>query len=327
MPVPAFVFNSVLAHIISVITKNEGLYFLPPTHSQEIAFMASVDWKKIKSVSEGKAMIRHCDKQMRLEGNHGNHEIDKSITPQNQQIKGRHYNRTMQIWRDRIAQLDANGNTNHRKDRVELFGLCVPCPEGVDSNRFYKYVSDICAQKYGADNIVQSYCHHDEQHEYKYKGKTYRSLSHVHVFVVPEVNGNLNGKEFSSKKNMIMLNKELDAMCKREFQIPFLKYDTSGRVGFDYEFSGAENVEELKRASRDHDLADRINMSTKNMIDTVHDSFVARQIFDAVKPYIDPAVLEKEESKKKKAREEQQRQNRTKERSFGMRAPGRDDDR
>ena len=56
--------------------------------------MGSVDWKqKCHGGGETKAILRHCDKDMRLEDNHKNKQIDKNRTHLNWQlVKG--YNAT-----------------------------------------------------------------------------------------------------------------------------------------------------------------------------------------------------------------------------------------
>ena len=38
------------------------------------------------------------------------------------------------------------------------------------------------------------------------------SREHLHFYVIPEIDGQLNGKNFSSKKRMIELNKKLEKL-------------------------------------------------------------------------------------------------------------------
>ncbi len=47
--------------------------------------MASVNFEKLKTPQQVKAMLRHCDGEERMEANHSNIDIDKSKTSGNMQ--------------------------------------------------------------------------------------------------------------------------------------------------------------------------------------------------------------------------------------------------
>ena len=203
--------------------------------------MASVNYLKLKGGADVARIIRHCDKleRQKSEREHANIHIDKSKSEFNGQMGQRgDYKKTMAYYHQRIADLDATTNTNHRKDRVTAFSLEVPVPENMPINEFANIVGKRVTEMYGKQNIVNLYVHQDEQHEYIDHGEKKLSRNHVHAVVIPEIHGKLNGKQFSSKSNMKRLNALIDKDCQQR--------------GFIF-MTGAEprkkSVEELKRAS------------------------------------------------------------------------------
>lgn len=212
--------------------------------------MASVDFMKLKTIYDVRAIVKHCDKEERLKSEHANKHIDKSVTSRNGQITGRGYKETMSLYSKRIKELDNTTNTNKRKDRVTAFALEVPIPEDVitkDVHEFVKNVQMLVCHQYGRDNVLNLYVHNDEVHDYKdaKTGENRTSLRHVHFIVVSEVNGQLNGKKFSSKANMQKLNRAIDNMSRKQFGVSFLTgKGTKSR----------EEVEELKLQSERKEL-------------------------------------------------------------------------
>ena len=187
--------------------------------------MASVNFMKCKSAGEANAMLRHCDKNERLKHEHSNKEIDKSKTDQNISYTKLDYSGVCKKYDDRIKQLDETTNTNKRKDRVSMFGLSIPAPEGMsaeESKDFFFETVKLLRQKYGADNIIGAYTHYDEIHQYIDGGEVKVSRPHLHAYVVPEIDGKLNGKRFSSKASMQALNREIDKLAKEKYQVAFL---------------------------------------------------------------------------------------------------------
>lgn len=190
--------------------------------------MASVNWMKMKSASEAKAVMRHCDADERLKHEHSNKQIDKSKTGQNYVYFRGSYSDMCAKYDDRIKQLDSTTNRNRRKDRVTLFSLEVPLPDGIkskaDEQRFFKLVGQMMSERYGNDNLINGYVHCDEIHDYvdSRTGDARTSRVHAHFFFVPEVDGQLNGKAFSSKARMTELNTAIDRMCSAEFGCHFM---------------------------------------------------------------------------------------------------------
>lgn len=179
--------------------------------------MASVNFEKLKDVSTIKAKIRHCNKEERLIHTHSNKEIDLSKTHQNVSLTKLDYRGICKKFDNRIKHLDETTNTNKRKDRVLCFGLNIPAPEEMrieDTEDFFKDVIKIMVNRFGSANIVSADIHYDEIHDYydPVEDRVRISTPHMQSYVIPEINGVLDGKQFSSKKNMISLNKEIDKL-------------------------------------------------------------------------------------------------------------------
>lgn len=189
--------------------------------------MASVNFEKLKDVSTIKAKIRHCNKEERLIHTHSNKEIDLSKTHQNISFTRLDYRGTCKKFDDRIKNLDNTTNTNKRKDRVLCFGLNIPSPEEMkleDTEPFFRDVIRILCNRMGADNIVSADAHYDEIHDYydPVEDRVRTSTPHLQAYVIPEINGVLDGKKFSSKKNMVSLNKEIDKLCQEKYHCQFM---------------------------------------------------------------------------------------------------------
>lgn len=188
--------------------------------------IASVNFEKLKLTQEIKAMLRHCDEEMRLKTEHSNIDINKSATPGNMQGDLDYY-AACKRFDDRIAYLDAKPGANKRSDRVTCFGLNIPAPKNLepkDERAFFTAVIAIIADQYGKENIIQYYLHQDEKHEYvnAETGEKCVSRAHMHVYVVPVHNGKLNGKWFSSRANMARLNNSIHQMALEKFCVSFM---------------------------------------------------------------------------------------------------------
>lgn len=203
--------------------------------------MASVNFLKCKG-GAAKAMMRHSEKEERLKHEHANPDLDKDCTCLNSSRYGLSYDEMCNKYDRRIADLDATTNTNFRSDRVTMFSLEFTVPEGVppwQENEFLARVEDLIADRYGERNIIDSERHMDEKHAYLDHGEEKMSRAHAHVFVVPELNGKLDGKRFSSRAQMQGLNRDIEAMAIREYGVHFM-------TGKD---ARKQTVEELKHDS------------------------------------------------------------------------------
>lgn len=212
--------------------------------------MASVNFMKIKTAEHVKSLLRHCDKNKRLQTqNHSNQQINKNLTSNNLQYN-MSYEQVCKRFDDRIKYLDSLKNQNKRKDRVLCFSLEIPCPAALSADKETAWVDEvnkILLNKYSKDNVMNVYYHADEKHMY-YDAETSEkreSRNHLHAFVVPCLNDKLNAKEFSSKKNMIQLNNEIQLMTQQKFNCDFMN-NTKKKSN--------ESVESLKNKSKQREF-------------------------------------------------------------------------
>lgn len=204
--------------------------------------MASIDFKKIKSAGELKAMLRHCDNDERLKHEHSNEDIDKEKTHENINYTKLTYGQSCARFDKRIEILDSSTNKNKRKDRVVAFGLTVPSCEGMTREESASFFMDCCKlfqSEFNARNIISAIAHYDEIHSYIVAGEMKESREHLHFYVIPEIDGQLNGKNFSSKKRMIELNKKLEKLAIEKYHKNFLTKEPARK----------RSVEELKSIS------------------------------------------------------------------------------
>lgn len=93
--------------------------------------------------------------------------------------------------------------------------------------------------EFNARNIISAIAHYDEIHSYIVAGEMKESREHLHFYVIPEIDGQLNGKNFSSKKRMIELNKKLEKLAIEKYHKNFLTKEPARK----------RSVEELKSIS------------------------------------------------------------------------------
>ena len=222
--------------------------------------MASVDWKcKCHGGTESKSVLRHNDKEMRLEDKHKNMHIDKSKTHLNWQMYDG-YNATCDRMNAKLDELDKMPGANKRKDRVTMQGLEYPVPDGLPDDKVHEWhmkVHDILRAMYGDDlYFVNSYEHFDEVHEYRkaHTDDMVTSRVHVHDCVIPLKDGKLNGKAFSSRRNIKRLQAEIDLMTKEDYGLQF---------GTGEKKKDSHTVEELKNQSEiaqiKHEMTEKVS--------------------------------------------------------------------
>ena len=215
--------------------------------------MASVDFHcKCKGETEAKAIMRHNDKEERVkpECEHANPHLDKSKSHLNLAYKNVSYAEAKAIYDKRILELDATTNTNKRSDRVTMFGLEIPRPPKLEPQHYQRWFNRVCnlvEDWVGSDNFIEGYFHVDEVHDYyDPKEKIWRtSVEHAHLTVIPEMDGKLNGKAFSSKARMTALNNEIEKMTMKEFGVHFKT--GKGKRGQLVEEMKQETAEAMKR--------------------------------------------------------------------------------
>ena len=219
--------------------------------------MASIHYGKIKTAGQVKAWLRHCETEQRKTREHRNGDIDKTKTDENVNFMGLPYSESCEKYDKRIKELDSTTNTNKRKDRVTAFGLIISMPEGLTKEEEKKLMEvsiQLFSEKYGSENLVGAYGHWDEVHDYV-RGESFKSSrAHLHLFIVPEIHGGLRGKEFSSKKAMKTMNREIDRECMQLFGKHFLTGEKPER----------KSVEDLKKDSaKDAEILWEVNQALR----------------------------------------------------------------
>lgn len=187
--------------------------------------MASVNFEKLKNGTQVKALLRHCDSKERLKNEHSNGDINKNETENNYDAWG--FKEACNLYDKRIEELDLIQGQNKRKDRVTCFGLCIPFPEGLPEEQYHKWSVDVMTlltNHYGMSNVIGANVHYDEVHNYRdaETGEYKESRPHIHMYVIPEINGKLNGKEFSSRNNMRTVNNMIHGITQNEYGLDFL---------------------------------------------------------------------------------------------------------
>ena len=203
--------------------------------------MASVNFLKLHGINEVAAQLRHSLTEERLKHRHSNPDIDLSLTSKNKQWGG-DYHSILDLYRFRILELDATTNKNHRKDRVTAYALETTVPAGLTVWQEDAWCADFVnhlRERFG-NNFLCAAQHCDEVHVYSDKdGTLKRSRTHIHAYVIPEVDGHLNGRTFSSRAEMIRLNHEIDDLTRDRYSVPYMTGDTPHH----------QSVERLKVAS------------------------------------------------------------------------------
>ena len=232
--------------------------------------MASIDFMKLHLPQDVKRTLRHCDRDYRLKDNHANPDIDKSRTFLNGQSFD--YPTACKRYDDRIEELDSVEGANKRKDRVTAFSLDIPIVHGIsDEESYADDICDIIENAVGSENVVCEYVHFDEIHDYidSETGEKKTSLAHLHIIVVPEIDGKLNGKAFSSRKNMKALNAAVDKMTREKYNVPFL-------TGNFYKTKSVKSVEELKNDSRIAEMQKNLEKEYKSRTYELENKYKSR---------------------------------------------------
>ncbi len=206
--------------------------------------MASVNFEKYKTTQKVKSVMRHCDKIERLKTkSHSNENINPEETKNNTQLY-QTYQETCLRFDKRMEWLEKQPNKNKRSDKVICLGLEIPAPLDLPEEDFSDWsesVLSIVEQQYGKDNVMNSYCHVDEVHDYETKGGTVTSRRHLHILVVPEQNGRLNARDVNSRKRMIKLNNAIQDMSVDDYGVDFMNGTKN---------SSQDSVEALKQRSK-----------------------------------------------------------------------------
>ena len=198
------------------------------------------------------------------------------------------YKQSCERYDKRIEYLDAQPGANKRTDRVSCFGLTVPACEGMDIKESTYFFNDVCKlfqSEFGSRNIVSAVAHFDEIHTYLDHGELKESRGHLHFYVIPEIDGKLNGKKFSSKKRMIELNKKIDELARDKYKKRFLTHEKPRKRTVE-ELKAITNSETEKRIERNKILEEIKQKLNKECIDKQAGSFNVEQQNEIYKGFI-----------------------------------------
>lgn len=230
--------------------------------------MSSINWKKMKSAEEVKALLRHDEREKREDTKfHRNFHIDKSKTHLNCSIIGRRYTERCNMYDEAVQSAEAvmassvetyvpksgknAGKTMQRKksklrkDATTALNMCVPVPKDLPFSEYYRWfkaVHDIEAEFFGEENVIDSDIHFDEIHEYfdTFLKEWVMSRVHMHTTVIPRTaDGRLCCNDIFTRENCKKLNDLVEEMTQREFGIAFNTGETPQ----------LETVEDLKSKS------------------------------------------------------------------------------
>ena len=184
--------------------------------------MSSLNLAKIKQ-HELKALLRHCDKNERLKVEHSNEDINKEMTWKNAQFCGS-YEEVCNYFDDILRELDSKPKANTRYDRVVAYAIEGTLPEPDEEKDTQKQrdawiagIEKVIKREYPEMVVLAKYIHYDEVHEYinPENGERVFSRPHVHMYVMPVVEGRLNGKKFfQHKTSLIQLHRQIDDLTR-----------------------------------------------------------------------------------------------------------------
>lgn len=236
--------------------------------------MASVQFYKCKGASVAKSIMRHADADERLKHEHSNKDIDKSKTALNTSLYDLSYAEMCDRYDEAMQRYQSNSKRAIRKDAVTLLDAIVTAPPEMDDALIDLWVSDvvdIINKHYKADVVLDAKIHRDEIHDYvdPDSHKTVQSRVHAHIFVLPEVEQRLCCKQFTSRQNIMSLNRRIDKMTRNLYSCKFM----TGQKAHDRDF---QTVEQLKRASDNAELERQSRQISSKLQDT-HNKLSATQ--------------------------------------------------
>lgn len=209
--------------------------------------MAACQWKggKCKSVQQAKAFLRHNDKDRRKDAQHTNPHIDKTKTHLNFSYRGLTYKQRCGVLDARLANTEIGRISSGKNARTIMQSVIVYPPEVISRDpvqcRSWMMDAGRVIEAYFGENFIDMAVDMDEEHEYYDKnGQKQISRNHGHAWLFPEVDGKLNGKAFSSRANIAILNNALDDMSIELYGVPMM--DGTKK-------KGGKTVEELKAES------------------------------------------------------------------------------
>lgn len=204
-----------------------------------------------------KALLRHCDKNERLKVEHSNEDINKEMTWKNAQFCGS-YEEVCNYFDDILRELDSKPKANTRYDRVVAYAIEGTLPEPDEEKDTQKQrdawiagIEKVIKREYPEMVVLAKYIHYDEVHEYinPENGERVFSRPHVHMYVMPVIEGRLNGKKFfQHKTSLIQLHRQIDDLTRSIYGFSY--GNGTKKKSFD-------SVEHLKYESKKAELEKR----------------------------------------------------------------------
>lgn len=210
------------------------------------------DGGKIKNMRMFKGLIRHCAPDTRYGDNQKNEHVDESKAGLNYSFLDLTYAERVERLQNRLKALEST-NTNKRKDRVFAYSVEIAAPAELkldQAEEWFKNTMYCMCAMYGYkdfSNLIYADLHCDEVHDYIGPGNEKRtSRIHAHLCFVPEKDGSLNAKWFSSKSNMQKANRVMDTMCQEKGYGTFLTgaKTRSRKTVSELKFESVERLEE-----------------------------------------------------------------------------------
>lgn len=202
-------------------------------------------------------LLAHCDKVMRTKAEHSNKHINKDLTYKNIQIGGS-YEEVRKRYEDTLAELDSRPRANKRIDRTTVVAVEGPLPEPDETkdteqqrNAWIAGVEKILKSEHPEAVFLAKYIHYDEVHDYinPETGEHVTSRPHMHMYVMPVIEGKLNGKKFfPGRASLRQFHRKVDELTKEIYG--FTYGNGSKKKSFD-------TVEHLKFESEKAELEER----------------------------------------------------------------------
>lgn len=253
--------------------------------------MASAGWNggKAKSVQQAKAWMRHNSKEERIEANHSNTEIDKSRTPLNFSYRGLSYKQRCAAYDKRMGEIDQGKGGSGKNARTVLQSVTVYAPESMRGDlpklrEWFHRVGELAEQQFRPENVIDMAVDVDEVHPYlDEQEKVWKmAAEHGHLWLVPEVDGKLNGKQFSSRAAIIKFNDAVHYMTAREFGCEWNDGTKKKRRG-SVEQLKAKTLRaevELLQEQADTIIADALDAATEIRVEAARDAKATRKEAD-----------------------------------------------
>lgn len=187
--------------------------------------MASVDWQKIKSRQQVKAVLRHNCKDTRQQTvEHSNPHLQPGLTVLNTGA-WEMYGDAVQRYEERYAEV-TKGKTV-RRDAVVGLGFSIPVPDQLPEameDKWVVRVLELMGERYGRENMISCTVHRDEKHTYIDPDTHERKMSRTHAqgILFPELDGKLCAKQVMTRARMAELNRAIDTMSQKEFGVSFM---------------------------------------------------------------------------------------------------------